>query len=257
MNSQKECSFSELELFKRPVVQSDILNGKFDKIYPITKLEDSGPTEFLIENATDHFLDLRQSYLNIKFKVANSDGSNLSAYAKAGLVNYPTASLFQQVDVLLNGNLISSSTNTYAYRVMLEVLLGYDHGAKNSYLTMGLYSKDTASKMDLLTVDDGNDGLKARTQYIKESKIVEVSGLLHCDLVNSDRLLLNGLPLQVVLHQQRDSFVLMADDASKDCRVRIVEIQLCVRYVKLSEYTGIFNNPYQLHRLAIQSNAWL
>ena len=69
---------------ERPAVQSDILNGKFEKIYPITKLEDSGPIEFLIENATDHFLDLRQSYLNIKFKVVNNNGSNLAANAKAG-----------------------------------------------------------------------------------------------------------------------------------------------------------------------------
>ena len=69
---------------ERPAVQNDILNGKFEKIYPITKLEDSGPIEFLIENATDHFLDLRQSYLNIKFKVVNKNGSNLAANAKAG-----------------------------------------------------------------------------------------------------------------------------------------------------------------------------
>ena len=69
---------------ERPAVQSDILNGKFEKIYPITKLEDSGPIEFLIENATDHFLDLRQSYLNIKFKVVNNNGSNLAANAKVG-----------------------------------------------------------------------------------------------------------------------------------------------------------------------------
>ena len=72
MNNQEECIFAELEYFKRPVVQSDILNGKFEKIYPITKLEDSGPIEFLTENATDHFLDLRQSYLNIKFKVVRT-----------------------------------------------------------------------------------------------------------------------------------------------------------------------------------------
>ena len=42
MNNQEECSFSELELLTRPAVQSKILNGKFEKIYPITKLEDSG-----------------------------------------------------------------------------------------------------------------------------------------------------------------------------------------------------------------------
>ena len=59
MNNQEECSFPELELFKRTVVQFDTLNGKFEKIYSITKLEDSGPIQFLIENATDHFLDLR------------------------------------------------------------------------------------------------------------------------------------------------------------------------------------------------------
>ena len=141
MNNQEECSFFELELFKkRPVVQSDILNGKFEKIYPSTKLEESGLIEFLTENATNHLLGLRQSYLNIKFKVVNRDGSNLAADAKAGLVNYPIASLFQQLDFLLNGNLISSSTNTYAYRATLKVLLEYDHGVRITYLTMRFYS---------------------------------------------------------------------------------------------------------------------
>ena len=190
----------ELELFKRPVVQSDILNGKFEKIYPITELENSGPIEFLIELAIDHFLDLRQSYPSIKFKVMDGDGLNLAASVKVGFINYPIASLLQEVDVILNNNLISSSTNTYAYRAMLEVSLGYNQGAKISYLTMGLYSKDTATKIDLVSVGGANGGIKARSQYIKESKLVEVSGLLHCNLVNSDRPLLNGLPLKIVLH---------------------------------------------------------
>ena len=126
--------------------------------------------------------------------MANSGGSNLAADAKVSFVNYSIAFLVQQVDVLLNGNLISSSTNTYAYRIILEVLLGYDHGVKNSYLAMGFYSKDTASKMDLVAVDGASSGIKARTQYIKERKTVEVSGLLHCVLINLDCLVLNGIP---------------------------------------------------------------
>ena len=51
MNNQGVCSFSELELFKHQVVQSEILNGKFKKIYLISKMEDSGPIEFLIERS--------------------------------------------------------------------------------------------------------------------------------------------------------------------------------------------------------------
>ena len=50
-----------------------------------------------------------------------------------------------------------------------------------------------------------------------------------------DRILLNSLRLKIVLNQQRDSSVLMADDASRDCTVRIIEAQLCVQYVKLSD----------------------
>ena len=65
--------------------------------------------------------------------------------------------------------------------------------------------------------------------------MVKVSGLLHCNLVNSDRLLLNGLPLKIVLQRQRGKFVLMAEDASRDCRVGIIEAQLCVRNVILSD----------------------
>ena len=65
--------------------------------------------------------------------MVNSDSSNLAAEAKARLVNYPIASLFQQVDVLLDGNLISSSTNTYPYRAILEVLSGYEQVAKTTF----------------------------------------------------------------------------------------------------------------------------
>ena len=94
---------------------------------------------------------------------------------------------------------------------------------QKTHLTLGLYSKGTVSKMNLMTLDDGKDGLKARTQYIKERELVEMSGLLHCDVVNSNCLLLNDLPLKIVLHRQSESFVLMTDGASRYFGVRIIE----------------------------------
>ena len=93
---------------------------------------------------------------------------------------------------------------------------------------MGLYSKGRATKMALVAGNSADGRLKTKSQYIKESKLVEVSGLLHCNPVNSNHLLLNGLSSKIVLHQQRDSFVLMADDASRGCRVRVIEVQLSI-----------------------------
>lgn len=153
INNEEECSFCALEIFKRPVIQSDILNGKLEKIYSITKLEDSGLIEFPIENMTNHFFDFWQNCLNIKFQMVNSDGSNLVTDGKAGIVNY--ASLFQQVDVLLNGNLISISTSTYAYRAMLDILLGYDQGAKSScqWMVLKLDSKQQRKQIERQQVD--------------------------------------------------------------------------------------------------------
>ena len=78
------------------------------------------------------FLDLARSYLYLKVKVSKVYGSNLDGASKVGFANYPITSLFNQVDIILGGKLISSATNTYAYRIILEVLLNYDKEAAKS-----------------------------------------------------------------------------------------------------------------------------
>ena len=49
--------------------------------------------------------------------------------------------LLNQVDVILGGKLISSATNTYAHRSILEVLLNCDKEAAESQLGCGLSAK--------------------------------------------------------------------------------------------------------------------
>jgi len=71
--------------------------------------------------------------------------------------------MFSQVDISLNGTLISSSTN----RAMLETLLFYGHDAKTLQLTCQMYYKDTPAWMDsiIVTAADGNrpnEGLQSR-----------------------------------------------------------------------------------------------
>ena len=58
----------------------------------------------------------------VKDKVTQANGHNLAAGADVGPVNLFLHSLFSQVDISLNGTLITSSTNTYPYRAMLETL---------------------------------------------------------------------------------------------------------------------------------------
>ena len=62
------------------------------------------------------------------------------------------------MDIELTGTLITSSTNTYPYRAILETLLSYGEDAKKTQLTSALYYKDDVGRMDTVTVDaDANE----------------------------------------------------------------------------------------------------
>ena len=89
-----DCSSLSLDLFLLPPTQLSFQKGKSVDYHPITSLSDSGPIEFKVSGSGKEFLDF---------------------------ANYPIASLFNQVDVILGGKLISSATNTYAHRSILEV----------------------------------------------------------------------------------------------------------------------------------------
>ena len=60
--------------------------------------------------------------------MVKGDGGHLPLNAADGPVNNWMHSLFSQVDVSLNGTLVTPSTNTYAYRAYIETLLS--HGAE-------------------------------------------------------------------------------------------------------------------------------
>ena len=122
-------SSSSLDLFLLPSTQSSFQKGKSIDFHPITSLSDGGPTEFNVSGSGKEFLDLASSYPYLKVKVSKADGSNLDGASKVGFVNYPTASLSNQVDVIVGGKLISSATNTYAHHSVLDVLLNCDKEA--------------------------------------------------------------------------------------------------------------------------------
>ena len=232
--SHLECTLSDSDLFTPAFVQSDIEHGYFEDIFPITKLDDSGPIEFLLENATDKFLDLANTYLKLKLKIVKGDGSDTAEIDKVTPINYTVSSLFSQVDVNLGGRVVSMSTNTYSYRSIIETLLNFGSDAKKSQLSMAMYTKDQAGRLD--DVDPArNSGLSERFEHFKGSRTVEIYGRIHSDLFNQGRLILNGLPLKIVMHRNKSTFALLAASGS-DYKILSTEALLCVRKVRLTPH---------------------
>ena len=156
------------------------------------------------------------------------------AEANTAPVNLFPHSLFSQVDIELNGTLITSSTNTYPYRAMLETLLSYGEDAKKTQLTSALFYKDEAGKMDVIALDDAdarNGGLYNRSRYTNTSRTVDMVGRLHADIFFQDRYMLNEVNVKIKLVRSKDAFCVMSDG---DFKVKITNAMLLVRKVKLS-----------------------
>ena len=73
----------------------------------------------------DDYLDLANTMLHVQVKVTRTDGVILELSYRVGQVNNWLHSRFSQVDVYLNGTLVTPSINRYAYRAYIETLLSY------------------------------------------------------------------------------------------------------------------------------------
>jgi len=226
-----ECTKSELDLFSVPPTQTSMEHGSWVEYYPMTTVSDGSPIEFDISGTGDDYIDFANTMLHVKAKVTQGDGTNLAADALTGPVNLFLHSLFSQVDISLNGALITSSTNTYPYRAMMETLLSYGQDAKTSQLTSALYYKDTAGNMDSVTFDNNvNDGLAKRRQLARQSAVIDMMGRLHADIFFQERYMLNEVNVKIKLIRSKDAFCLMGGDNFK---VKITHASLFVRKVKL------------------------
>ena len=240
--NSNDCSSSSLDLFLLPPTQSSFQKGKSIDYHPVTSLSDGGPIEFKVFGSGKEFLDLARSYLYLKVKVSKADGSNLDSASKVSFANYPIASLFNQVDVILDGKLTSSATNTCAHRGILEVLLNYDKEAAESRLGCGLFCKDTARQMEEMDITADpvlNTCLGTRSKWTKTSKIIKLQDRIHSDLFNQEKLILNGVDLMVKLHHHKPEFCLLSADTAPAYKITIVDAILYVKKIELTPSVAI------------------
>ena len=166
-----------------------------------------------------------------------SQRDDLDLADPVGPVNNWLHSLFSQVDVYLNGTLLTPSTNTYAYRSYIETLLSYGPDAKDTQLTGQLWHKDTATRMDAAEIADGpaaNEEFVTRRENILRSRLVDMIGRLHVDLFLQDKFLINGVDVKIRLVRSKPAFALMAGGANPDYKIKIVNATLFAKKATLN-----------------------
>jgi len=231
------CSTTELDLFSLPPTMTTMERGYDVEYLPLGPLTDEGPIEYYVSSRSDEYINLSKMYLHVKAKITNADGTDLAENAKVAPINNWLHSLFSQVDLSLNGELVTSSNNTYPYRCYLETLLSYGQEAKKSQLQSSLWFVDEPGKFAKTdpAAADTNSALKSRARISGKSKTVDLIGRLHLDVCHQNRLLVNGVDMKLRLNRSGNKFNLMSAAGTE--KVTISKAVLRARHVKVNPPT--------------------
>ena len=112
-----------LDMFKLPPTGLSMASQRLVKINPFNT--GISPVTFQIDLRED-FIDLNESFFEVELVAKKDDASNLLIGDVMGLVNNLAPSLFKQINVRLNGTLISPQTDTYHYKAFVETVLNHD-----------------------------------------------------------------------------------------------------------------------------------
>jgi hypothetical protein len=232
---------SELDLFVVPSTNTSIEEGSWGEYLPISSLEG---------------IDLSKTSLHLVASIRSKSDNKIIQIQDhvVAPVNNFFHSLFSQIDVDFNGTNFETSNNTYAYKAYLTDLLNFGEDSKNTILQSSLFYKDTAGKMDELSiaseitktenVEGGqpitttikqkiNEGLKKRRDIIMSSNgVIDMISKIHCDIFNSNKYLLDNVSMNVKFSRSKDEFCLMSNNDSFS--VKIDKAVLLVRKVQIS-----------------------
>lgn len=262
------CGMENLELFQVPPTNVAIEESKWMEYYPISSTleSDTAPIEFDIQGQGDEYVDLSQTYLQVICKFTKADGSNLTGdNSDSTPVNNILHSLFTEIDVTLNGKIISPGTDTYPYKAYLEKLLSYRPETLATQMkACSLWEKDTAGHMDdckngdptqvktefnvtggdqkkvtvresdlVMNLPEGgkNVGLRNRHSAVSNGEKITLIDRLYLDLFQQDRFIPNGVDLRLRFNRAKSDFYMMTAAGSTG-KIKILSMLLWVRKVK-------------------------
>lgn len=233
-NMSETCVKSELDIYTVPVTQVSVDRSTYQEIPPVSAITETAPIEFYVTGSSEDYIDLNNTHIFIRAKITKSDGTNIANDAKVGFVNYPGASIFSQVDIMLGDTLITHSSSTYPYRALFECLLNYTPDTLSSQFGCGLFAKDTAGSMDATDPAGDNKGLAARAGHTERSRVVELIAPIHADMFFQEKLLINGVDIKIKFIRAKDEFSLMADDPAEGYKINILSASLYIKKVSIA-----------------------
>jgi hypothetical protein len=225
-----------LELFKRPPTEKGTLGTEWITYRPINQLTEGSALEFNIPSTSTQYVDLKRMHLHVQVKITKADGTQIKPSGEdadsVGVANAPLHTMFSQVDLSLQQQSMNQVGPNYPYKAYLDLL--FDTEDNQELINQMFIKDDGGADMDISDPNGTNQGLFNRHEYTQRGSVVDLIGGLKLDFCQQDRLLLNGVPINLKFWQSNDTFRLMASDNTKKFKLKIVDASLKVAIVKVN-----------------------
>ena len=218
---------TELSIFDEPSMSAPYQRVQYVEYRTASSLNDGGPLHFIIPPTANQFIDLRRTLLHVEARIMRPDDTVLKNTDVVLPVNLPLHSFFSQVDVELQQQLVCSNQH-YGYKANIETLLEQNAEAQNTHLRSQGFVKDIADAMEPAADVRASKSFAIRFAMFGASKTVDLEGPLLADIFQHDRLLLNGVELNIKLWPARDKFALLSGSEELDFKIVFEEVYLRV-----------------------------
>jgi hypothetical protein len=189
-----ECLKSGLNIFLKRSIQTSNVNSHTVIYKPIAPANPA-QLEFNCTGHSEYYIDLNCVRLLLCFKLVKTDGSDIPSDEAntAGCVNNLLHSMFSSLSVSLNDKPVTVHESNYHYKAYLEKRLNYGSDASGTHLLSSFWFLDSPTNDGALK----NVGHTTRLHYLGNSNTKELFGRLHADLFNSDKMLINGVDMNI------------------------------------------------------------
>lgn len=195
---------SSLNLTTLPPTDVSVVKSHIEEYYPIyAPSSGNTPLEFYLPPNQTHFTDLQNVWLYMRLAIKSSSGGAAAATTVCG--NFPIASLFSNLDLLLDNVSLTRGSNTYPYAAFITRRLTCSEDSLNSRLAM-----------EKLVKEDNEAANTTTSEAYKTLKAVgadfEVYGKIFHGLFMQKRMLHPKESLRIILRRAPNSFYLIGAD---------------------------------------------
>lgn len=212
--------------------QPDLVeNSVIVQIRPVSSLSGSNRVEFVLPKYPGHCIDLAATKLGIEYQIVKENGTTATVTAGKYLsnINSPLDTIFSQISIAVNGEMISNNSNNHILSFFSNNL-NYSAEYRRSILYSNRYYEATAGNEGKST----SKSTQALAALVKDSKKCKCIGSFPHSFFKTPKLLLPNTEVAVTLTQINSDLFILSDLTDK-LKVVLTDVFMQLRLIKIDE----------------------